>query len=66
MTCPFCGKENAITAQKCEYCGVSFARDPLVADVLPPRRRHRFPFIIALFAIAVFCVITLLIIFLNR
>ncbi len=65
MICPFCGKDNAITSQKCERCGVSFAREPLVADILPPRRRHLSPFIIALSTIGVFGIIILLIIFLN-
>ena len=66
MICPFCGKNNPISAPKCQGYGVSFHQEPLVADILPPRKRHISPFIIALSALGIFLIIVLLFILLQR
>lgn len=66
MICPFCGKNNPTSAPKCQGCGVSFQQEPLVADILPPRKRHISPFIIALSALGIFLMIVLLFILLQR
>lgn len=61
MICPFCGKENPTSAPKCQRCGVSFHTEPLIADALPPRKKHWTPWIIPLVAVGVFCIIVLVI-----
>ena len=65
MICPFCGKENPVSAQKCQRCGVSFEREPLIADMLPTRKRHFSPWIIAVCALGLFLIVVLFIILLE-